>query len=910
MSADQQTSHASPGVLPSVARRKGGARGRLKIFLGAAPGVGKTYEMLSSAHERQAAGTDTAAGIVETHGRAETEALLRGLEEIPRKQIDYKGRVLDEMDLDALLARRPELALVDELAHTNAPGSRHPKRYLDVEELLAAGIDVYTTLNIQHVESLNDVVAQITGIRVRETVPDSILDKADDIEVVDLAPSELMQRLREGKVYVPREAERALKNYFSPGNLTALRELALRRTAQRVDEQLLTHMKGHVIDGPWPASERILVCINEDPHCAALVRYTKRSADRLRAPWTALYIETVKSLGLSVVERDRIADTLRLAERLGGVAATLPGRGRVADDVIDFAHLHSVTQIVIGKSISPRWLELLGGSVVQDLVRRSGKISVHVIAGDALKDEAIPKKTVRTATPGANIAGYFAALWVTAGGTLTAEFLKPYFGGETVPLIFMMGVIGTAYLSGLGPSILAAVASMLCYNFFFIPPIYSFTIADPINVAALFFFLFTALIVSNLTSRVRRQADLARNRAAITAALYSFSSNLASQARLEDLLATAVSQIAESLGADVVVMLPDASGRLKVASSFPPGDTIGKADLGAAQWCFEHGRSAGQGSDTLPGAPRLFLPLRTSRGPIGVVGLAAGSRADIILTPDERRLLDALMDQAAVAIERVRLAKEMDDARVAAETERLRGSLLTSLSHDLKTPLASILGAAGSLREYGDRFDAAARAEMIGTIEEEAARMARFVGNLLDMTRLESGAVELKPQPTDLLDVIGAALHRTEGLLKDFKIALDIEPNLPLLELDEILLDQVLFNLLDNAAKYAPPSSTIAITARKSASMVRLQIMDEGPGIPEEQLSLIFEKFHRAKGRDHQRAGTGLGLAICRGFVEAMGGSVTAANRNDRPGAIFTVELPVPASFETSQPPVCLPTVA
>jgi two-component system sensor histidine kinase KdpD len=576
----------------------------------------------------------------------------------------------------------------------------------------------------------------------------------------------------------------------------------------------------------------------------------------------------------------------------------------VADDVIDFARSNNITQIVIGKSGRTRWFELLHGSVVHDLVRRSGNISVHVIAGDALKEEAIPRKTVRTSTPGANVAGYFAALWVTAACTLAAELMKPSFGGETVPLIFMMGVLGVAYLACLGPSILAAVASMLSYNFFFIAPSDSFIITGPINVAALFFFLFTALIVSNLTARVRRQADLARNRAAITSALYGFSSNLASQAKLEDLLSTSVLQIAASLGADVVMMLPDAHGRLKVASSFPPHDVMEKADLGAAQWCFENCRSAGRGSDTLPGARRLFLPLRTNRGAIGVAGLAAGRRSDIILSPDERRLLDALIDQAAVAIERVRLAQEMDDARVAAETERLRGALLTSLSHDLKTPLASILGAAGSLREYGERFDAAARAEMIRTIEDEASRMARFVGNLLDMTRLESGAVELKRQPTELLDVVGAALRRTEGLLLDFKISLDIEPDLPLLELDEMLIEQVLVNLLDNAAKYAPPLSTIAIKARRSGSAVELQVVDEGPGIPEDQLSLIFEKFHRVKGGDHQRAGTGLGLAICRGFVEAMGGGVTAANRMDRSGAIFTVELPVPAAFETSRLPV------
>ena len=445
---------------------------------------------------------------------------------------------------------------------------------------------------------------------------------------------------------------------------------------------------------------------------------------------------------------------------------------------------------------------------------------------------------------------------------------------------------------------------MLCYNFFFIPPIYSFTIADPANVAALFFFLFTALIVSHLTARVRRQAELARNRAAITSALYGFSSNLASQAKLDDLLSTSASQIAASLGADVVVMLPDAHGRLKVAASFPPGEVIEKADLGAAQWCFEHGRSAGRGSDTLPGTLRLFLSLRTSRGVTGVVGLAAGRRSDIILTPDERRLLDALMDQAAVAIERVSLAKEMDDARVAAEAERLRGALLASLSHDLKTPLASILGAATSLRLYGERFDAKARDEMIATIEGEAGRMARFVGNLLDMTRLEAGAIELRRQPIDLSDVIGAALHRSEGLLADFKIGLDVEPDLPLLQLDEMLIEQVLVNLLDNAAKYAPPSSTITLRARKIGGVVQLQIMDEGAGIPEDQLSLVFEKFYRVKGRDRQRAGTGLGLAICRGFIEAMGGAITASNRADRSGAVFTVELPVGAAFETSRPPV------
>ena len=901
---NEEKNRPSPDALLELARQEQSGRGRLKIFLGAAPGVGKTYEMLLSGRARLADGEDVVIGVVETHGRPETEALVRGFEIVPRQHIDYKGRAIEEMDLDALLARKPKLALVDELAHTNAPGSRHPKRYLDVEELLAAGINVHTTLNIQHVESLNDVVAQITRIRVRETVPDSVLDGADDIEVIDLAPSELMQRLREGKVYVPKLAQRALNHYFSPGNLTALRELALRRTAQRVDEQLLTHMRAHAIDGPWPAGERVLVCVSEDQRAAGLVRYTKRLADRLRAPWTALYIETPRSYDLSVVERDRIADTLRLAERLGGVAATIPGGRRIADDTMAFARANNVTQIVIGKSTRSRWFELLNGSVVHDLVRRSGNISVHVIAGDNLALDAIPRKTVKT-TPEPQISGalgYGAGLAATALALGAAKLTQPYFGSETVPFVFLMGVLGVAYQFGLGPSLLAAVASMLCYNFFFMAPLYTFTITDPTNIAALFFFLVTALVVSNLTARVRRQAETARDRAATTNALYTFSKNLASIVTLDDLLWASVSQIAASLKADVVIVMPGPERAIEVAATFPPGDTIDDADMGAAKWSFDTGRPAGRGADTLPGARRLFLPLRTSRGVIGVVGLAPGRRPEIILSPDERRLLDALMDQSAVAIERVRLGTEMDEARVAAEAERLRGALLTSLSHDLKTPLASILGSANSLREYGDLFDKQARDELVGTIEEEAARLSRFVANLLDMTRLEAGAIDLKREPSDMSEIIGAAVHRMKALLESFKLDYDIEPDLPLVDLDVLLMEQVLINLFDNAAKYAPPASTVIIGARRENGVVRIQVIDEGPGIPEDRLTRIFEKFHRVNGGDRQRAGTGLGLAICRGFVEAMGGTITAANRPDRSGAIFTVELPMSADPALATP--------
>src|ERR1700759_3977530 len=499
----------SPDALLEAARRENDAVGRLKIFVGAAPGGRKPHEMPQSAPAKLKAGVDVVVGAVETHGRAETEALLQGLEVLPRKRLEYKDQMLEEMDLDALIARHPQIALVDELAHTNAPGSRHPKRYLDVAELLSHGIDGYTAVNSQHTESLNDVVAQITHVRVRETVPDSVFDRADAIELIDLTPDDLIARLREGKVYVPKQAERALEHYFSPGNLTALRELALRRTAERVDDQLRTHMQANAIAGPWAAGERILVCISEDPRSAGLVRYTKRLADRLHAPWTALSIETRRSLRLSDEERDRLADTLRLGESLGGEALTIPAVGRrIADDVIGFAQTNNVTQIIIGKSARSWWFELSRGSVVHDLVRRAGNISVNVIAGEELAADPMPKKTVRTAERHEpfNPIPYLMSLLIVGIGLAAAEFIQPMFGIENVDLVFLTAVVGVAVRFGLWPSLLASVAASLCYNFFFLPPVYTFTITDPTNVTAFIFFIIMALIVSNVAARVRTQA--------------------------------------------------------------------------------------------------------------------------------------------------------------------------------------------------------------------------------------------------------------------------------------------------------------------------------------------------------------------------------------------------------------------
>jgi len=625
-------------------------------------------------------------GVVETHGRAETEALLMGLEVLPRRRLAYKEQTLEEMDLDALIARRPQIALVDELAHTNAPGSRHPKRYLDVEELLSHGIDVYTAVNIQHIESLNDVVAQITHVRVRETVPDKVFDRADAIELIDLTPDDLIQRLKEGKVYVPKQAERALEHYFSPGNLTALRELALRRTAERVDEQLLTHMQANAIAGPWAAGERILVCVSEDPRAAGLVRYTKRLADRLHAQWTAISIETRRSLQLTDEQRDRLADTMRLAEALGGEALTIPAVGRrIADDLIHFAHANNVTQIIIGKSNRSWWFELTRGSVVHDLVRRSGNISVHVIAGD---EEKVAKAAMQTAARQEpfNARPYLMALLFVAFGLAAATLIKPLFGGiENVDLVFLTAVVSTAARYGLWPSLLASLVASLCYNFFFLPPVYTFTITDPTNVAAFFFFMLIALLVSNVAARVRSQADTAIGRVRTTESLYAFSRKLAGTATLDDVLWATAYQTALMLKVRVVLLLPE-EGVLTVKSGYPPEDELDQADLAAANWAWSNDRPAGRGSDTLPGAKRLFLPMRTGRGAIGVIGID-DDRTGPLLTPDQRRLLDALVDQGALAIERVLLVEDMDRVKRTVESDRLRGALLTSISHDLKTPL-------------------------------------------------------------------------------------------------------------------------------------------------------------------------------------------------------------------------------
>lgn len=889
----------SPDALLAQARREEkGRAGRLKIFVGAAPGVGKTYEMLQTARAKLKESVDVVVGVVETHGRKETEALLEGFEVIPRKPTIYVNRILNEFDIDAALERRPSLILVDELAHTNIPGSRHPKRYQDVEELLDAGIDVYTTVNIQHIESLNDVVAQITRVRVREVVPDAILDRADAIELVDLTPDDLIQRLEEGKVYVPKQAERALKHYFSPANLTALRELALRRTAERVDEQLLEQMQARAISGPWAAGERILVCVSEDPRSAGLVRYAKRLADRLRAPWTALYVETTRSLQFSDDVKDRIAETLRLPERLDGEAITIPAAARrVADDVLSFARKSNVTHIIIGKSERARWFEIVHGSVVHDLVRHAGNISVHVIAGEPPAEPPPARAVVSTdASRPFDPLPHIVALLAVAVALGIGILVRPLFGIENVDLIFLTAIVGIAVGYGLWPSLLAAVTASLAYNFFFLPPIYTFTIADPTNIAAFVLFTVLSIAVSNLAARGRTQTVTAHERVRSVESLYAFSRKLAGAGTLDDVLWATAHQIAAMLKVRVVLLLPE-SGSIALKAGYPPEDTLDEADLAAAKWAWEKNRPAGRDSDALPGAKWLFFPMRTGRGPIGILGICR-DEAGPLLRAEQRRLLDALSDQGALAIERVHLVEDIERVRRVAETDRLRSALLTSISHDLKTPLAAVIGAAGALRDLSKSFDENAKADLLATIIDESERLNRFIANLLDMTKLESGAVVPNAALHDVGEIVGSALERASKILAKHHVEVEIGPDLPMVMVDAVLFEQVLFNLLDNAAKYAPPETAVRIQSWQEQESVKLQVLDEGDGIPAADLERIFDKFYRARKGDQVRAGTGLGLAISRGFVEALNGTITAANRSDRTGAVFTITLPTPKSTE------------
>jgi two-component system sensor histidine kinase KdpD len=885
------------------------ARGKLKIFLGYAAGVGKTYAMLAAAHQRKAAGIDVVIGYVETHGRTETEALVAGLELLPRRQVEYRGIRLPAMDVDALLARRPQLALVDELAHSNAPGSRHPKRYQDIEELLAAGIDVYSTVNIQHLESLNDVVAQITGITVRETIPDRIFDEVHEIELVDLPPVELLARLREGKVYVPQQAAHAIENFFRQGNLIALRELALRRAAERVDDQMRAYMQTRAIVGPWSATERLLVCVSTSPLSERLVRAARRLADELNAEWFAIYVETPGQAALSAAQRDQVVRHLQLAESLGAKTLTLPSND-VVDAALTYARQHNVTKIIAGKPLHPRWREWLRPSIVDRLIRQSAAIDVYVISGEPVATRpgnwqwptmqfswrylqslglvAVATMIGLALDPPLTLARF--ALWrdmlATGARPVTVTLPDPGLEPTNLAMIFLATVVIAALTLGRGPSVLTAVVSSLVFDFVFIQPYLSFVIADTQYVLTFFGLLIVGLVISHLTARVREQVAVAQQRTAQTVQMYELSRDLAAIADLDQIVQTLLHHVEQTFMLASVILLPTGD-RLRL-HSVSPGLTLDDNEQAVADWVFRRGETAGRNTNTLPAANLRYLPLKTPRLVVGVLGIAAPATQ---LTQEQRRLLEAFANQGALAIERARLAEEARQMQLLQTTETLQRALLDSISHDLRTPLVSITGALSSLAESDLHLDADEQRALVENARTEAERLNRLVGNLLDMTRLEAGGLRVVREPTDLQDLIGAALEQLGKRLHQRQISVTIPDGLPLVPLDFVLLVQVLVNLVDNALKYSPADAPIAVTGALSGGWLTIAVADRGRGIPEPELPHIFDKFYRIH-HPHQTSGAGLGLSICKGIVEAHGGQISAANRAGG-GAVFTVRLPV-----------------
>jgi len=861
----------SPEALLKAAKREG--RGRLKIILGAAPGVGKTFEMLREGADALKAGTDTVVGVVETHGRADTQALLDPFEVLPRKSVAHEGHTLDEFDLDAMLARRPRLALIDELAHTNAPGGRHPKRWQDIEELRDAGIDVMTTLNVQHVESLNDVVASFTHVRVRETVPDALLDDAE-IEVVDLPPDELIARLTAGKVYIPGEAARALENFFTKANLSALRELALRRAALAVDRALLDHVETTGTPGNWKGSERLVVAIGDQPGAEALVRTAKRLADGLRASWTALVVETPRTAILSTAARTRMAAALDLAGGLGATLATVPAASVETGLRTHLAQTRA-TVLVIGKQRRSWWFELRHGSIVDRLVRDLDGIAVHVVP----VVETTSNADVAVRRPMA-VVGTAAGIALVALTTLIAFFLGRLIGTNAVDLLFLLPIVATATLFGLRPSLVASVAAALAYNFFFLPPLYTFTVTDPQNVVTLFVLVTVSIVASQLAGRLRREANIGARTASENAALASFGQRLAAVAD-EDATAAVVCEEVAALFDVSTVLLVARDGRHLPVGGRPEIPALGPIDMAAIDWAFTRGEMTGRATGTLAAGEWQFHPLATSLGVLAVLGIARDHGDPV--PPERRVLLSTMLGQAALAQERLKLEAEAREVSALRQRDNLRTTLVASMGHDLKTPLTSVLAAADALAaKHGGSDDAA-------LLRTEARRLSRVFDDLVEMTRIDSRALNVRSEAIDLTDAVGAATSELATELAHHRVVVDVAADLPLVDADPRMLHHILVNLLANAAKFANRETTISIRANVGDGL-QLAVEDEGPGLPPGREDQLFERFERVEG-DDRRGGSGLGLAIVKGFADAMGLRVNAKNRL-KGGASFELIWP------------------
>ncbi|MEA4902146.1 sensor histidine kinase KdpD [Desulfitobacterium sp.] len=852
-------------------------RGKLTVFLGAAAGVGKTFGMLETAREKISEGVDLVVGWVEPHDRPETSALLVGIPAIPAKIFEYRNHKLKEMDLDAILARKPHVVLVDELAHTNVPGSRHAKRYQDVEELLAAGINVYTTLNVQHVESFNDIIAQITGVKVRETVPDSILEKAR-IQLMDIPPEELIQRLKEGKVYVPNQAAKALKKFFRPGNINALRELSMRFAAQRVDRQMETYMRMNGIMGPWPAGERVMVCISSSPFSEQLIRFGRRIAVGMKAELLVVYVNTPRQFPMKEKEKDQLGKNLRLAQELEAEIISLNGEN-IADELIAMARQRNATQMIIGKPGTLGLRERLTGSIVDQVVRKSQNISVHIIPGkieetrDHQSDQRSDLKRARNWVPYVEILSLMAL--ITAIGWKWGSFL----GAVNIAMLFLLPILLGSVRWGLQVGIFSSITAIVIFDLFIVPPLLSFSVADLRYVISFFIFLLIGIYTGKLSTRLREQIDYSRKREAQTSALYSLSREIAAVSDIKTVLDSVVKKITEIFDVQVGILLPDETGTLVLRTSSNDESFLNESERAVAAWVYAHKQRAGWGTDTLGGAEGSYFPLISEHVIYGVLGITPKNRENT-LQHEQQSLLEAFTSLTALAVARISLTAKVREAQLLSESEKLRTALLNSVSHDLRTPLATMIGAVTTLLEDNPIYDETTRNDLLQTIQQGAIRMNRLVNNLLDMARLESGMLKLNKDWYDLEEIIQTAIERLGQALqvRDFRI--NCRPGLPLIYVDFVLIEQVVVNLLDNALKYSDPGSKILLNVRNSDQEIEVTVHDWGSQIPAEDLENIFDRFYRVRA-PRQISGTGLGLAISKGIVELHNGRIWAENSLD-----------------------------
>ncbi|TDU28848.1 two-component system sensor histidine kinase KdpD [Panacagrimonas perspica] len=881
----------SPEQLLKDARRAG--RGRLKVFLGAAPGVGKTYAMLRAAHRAKADGIDVCVGLIETHGRLETEAQLADLERLPRAKVEYRGRTFDELDVEGIQKRRPQLVLVDEFAHSNVTGARHPKRYQDVDDLLTAGLDVWTTLNVQHLDSLNDVIARITGVTVRETVPDEVLDGADEIELIDLPPEDLIRRLKDGKVYVPEQARQALTQFFGQGSLTALRELALRAAAEHIDSQLLEFKARHAVDEPWPTRERLLVCVNEQDISRTVVRAARRIAEHRRIPWIAVHVQTPRALSMSDEAHDRVERNLRMAQRLGADVITVPGTDLV-ESLVELARTRNASQIVVGRPQPSRWRWPWTRSIAAELMRRATPLDITVVTWsgpEAAASEPLPRPRL----PAPSWKPYAATVLICVGATAISQVLDQFVGLLSLGVVFLLAVLVVAVRFGLFPALFASLLSSMLYNYLFTEPRFSLIVHDRDDFAAVVSFFLAALLVGNLGGRLRQQIEALRTSTRRAQEQAELSRRLASALEQREVVRATVEHLANTLSTEAVLMQPGAEGRLIVMAGSGNTRPLEELAQAAGRWAWEHEAEAGASTDTLPASPWRFLPLATARGKLAILGVNAKQRPREI-DEEDLRLMQSVGDLASLALERTRLAADLESSRLTSETEGLRAALLSSVSHDLRTPLVSVLGAAEALASDDGRLDDGARRELAAHVLEEAERLNRFVQNLLDMTRLSYGKLSPRLDACDVAELVAGARRRVERQLAGRTLDITIASELPLIRVDAVLIEQVLVNLLDNAMKYSPTDSPVRVECRAEKGDVRISVIDRGPGIPEADREKVFDMFYRVKQGDGRAAGTGLGLAICRGIVAAHGGTIRVSAGTDGQGTRMEVRLPVSGS--------------